>query len=173
MPTALVRAQRRANGKCPTCGRDWGGTTNRCDFCLTKRRAVYEDKVLHGLCVADGCQREATHDKMCQEHREDMRLREQRKHKKIRDEAYAQYGGYRCACPGCTCTTPEFMQLDHINNDGGKHRREIGGCQQIGGNRILYWLKRHKWPKIVQPMCANCNFAKGHYGACPHANIVH
>jgi hypothetical protein len=135
---------------------------------------VYASKQLEGLCVTDGCHAPATHDKMCEAHRLAARDRDVRKAKKLRDEVFTQYGGYQCNCPGCHVVTPEFMQLDHINNDGAKHRREIAGHNnKCGSKRMHYWLKTNGWPKIVQPMCANCNFAKGHYGACPHAGKPH
>ena len=58
----------------------------------------------------------------------------------------------------------EFLQIDHIDGGGTKHRREIG----VG---MLYkWLRRNNYPAGFQTLCANCNFAKGRYGKCPHEN---
>lgn len=80
-----------------------------------------------------------------------------------RREVLRQYGG-RCAC--CGETTPEFLAIDHVNNDGEAHRREIGGY----GGRIYEWLRRNGYPKDgrFQLLCHNCNMAKGLYGGCPH-----
>lgn len=79
---------------------------------------------------------------------------------RLKDAAYAAYGGYECAC--CGETTKEFLQLDHVNNDGAEHRRAIGGLT------IYAWLKKANYPPGFQVLCANCNHAKGHYGECPH-----
>lgn len=68
--------------------------------------------------------------------------------------------------PKCTCcgeTRIEFLTMDHINNDGAEHRRKIGR-----GNHITYWLRKNGFPEGFQVLCINCNFAKGHYGYCPH-----
>lgn len=78
----------------------------------------------------------------------------------LRDEVYAAYGGYECAC--CGETEPMFLQLDHVNNDGAEHRRAIGRTN------IYYWLKQNGFPPGFQVLCANCNYAKAHYGKCPH-----
>lgn len=80
--------------------------------------------------------------------------------RKLRDEVFAAYGGYRCKC--CGEKTPEFLQIDHINNDGAEHRRILGTTS------IYYWLKKAGFPKGFQVLCANCNYAKARYGYCPH-----
>ena len=85
-----------------------------------------------------------------------------RKHnRRIRHQCIEAYGGWRCAC--CGETAPEFLQIDHINNDGAEHRREIGG-----GNATFWWLIKNGFPEGFQVLCANCNYAKAHYGICPH-----
>lgn len=83
--------------------------------------------------------------------------------RKVREEVLAAYGG-RCAC--CGETTSEFLTIDHVNNDGAAHRREIGGY----GLSIYRWLRREGFPQDgrFQILCHNCNQAKGLYGTCPH-----
>jgi hypothetical protein len=80
----------------------------------------------------------------------------------LRAEFIAAYGG-RCACCGESEST--FLDLDHVNNDGAAHRREIGNNQ-----RLLVALKRDGWPKgRVQILCCNCNQGKARNGGvCPH-----
>lgn len=80
-------------------------------------------------------------------------------------EAY----GSKCVC--CGEDTPEFLTVDHINNDGARHREAISPSDPRGGSgTYLYiWLKRHGFPKDnFQLLCWNCNCAKGRYGSCPH-----
>ena len=82
--------------------------------------------------------------------------------RRLKNEIYGAYGGYRCRC--CGETTPEFLTIDHINNDGAEHRRRIGRC----GNNLLLWLKRNHFPPEFQILCWNCQWGKRLSGICPH-----
>lgn len=73
---------------------------------------------------------------------------------------YYSNGTMKCAC--CGESQIEFLSIDHINNDGAEHRKEIGRSQ------ITNWLIQNKLPEGFQVLCFNCNFAKGIYGTCPH-----
>lgn len=85
----------------------------------------------------------------------------------VRRRVLEAYGG-RCAC--CGETTPEFLAVDHVNNDGEAHRRELRGY----GRAIYQWLKDNDYPQDgrFQLLCHNCNMAKGLYGGCPHQGVV-
>jgi hypothetical protein len=85
------------------------------------------------------------------------------KSRKLRQEVLSAYGG-KCAC--CGESTPEFLGIDHVNNDGESHRRELKGY----GRSINRWLKMNGFPHDgrFQLLCHNCNMAKGCYGGCPH-----
>lgn len=82
---------------------------------------------------------------------------------RVRAEMIAAYGG-RCAC--CGESNHQFLQLDHIYNDGAADRRNRNG------NQSRHWakLKKQGWPKDrLQLLCANCNFGKlMNRGVCPH-----
>ena len=90
--------------------------------------------------------------------------------KTLRHEAIMAYGGYRCAC--CGETEPLFLSLDHVNNDGAEHRRNLGydeGNGKGASSGILSWLKNNGYPAGFQILCMNCNHAKGRNGGvCPH-----
>lgn len=78
----------------------------------------------------------------------------------LRKQILAAYGN-QCAC--CGEDTPEFLTVDHIHNDGCKHRRELGA------QSFYSWLRREGFPKDrFQLLCYNCNMAKAQYGRCPH-----
>lgn len=78
----------------------------------------------------------------------------------LRAQTLAAYGG-ACAC--CGETTPEFLCVDHTNNDGAAHRRSIGSSS------VYAWLRRRGYPKDgFQLLCYNCNCAKANYQTCPH-----
>ena len=91
------------------------------------------------------------------------RARERKYRARIRQEVIAAYGG-KCTC--CGESTPEFLVIDHTNNDGAAHRKEIGAA---GGSTIYKWLKKNDYPEGFQVLCHNCNMAKGFYGQCPHS----
>lgn len=67
----------------------------------------------------------------------------------------------KCAC----CGEPriEFLELDHINGDGGEHRKQMGSWG------IYRWLAKHNYPPLaLRVLCSNCNRSLGCYGYCPH-----
>ena len=88
---------------------------------------------------------------------------EKERQRRLRLEALIAYGG-RCVC--CGELRMEFLSLDHVNNDGAKHRKEVK-CKSIG-----HWAKKHGYPNTLQILCHNCNMAKGMYGYCPHEKRV-
>lgn len=75
------------------------------------------------------------------------------------------YLGNKCVC--CGETEQEFLSVDHVRNNGAKHRREKG-------REAWMWevWKAIKDKRIVTEyalMCFNCNFSK-HFGkgVCAH-----
>ena len=82
--------------------------------------------------------------------------------KKIRVLLHYGNGVMQCAC--CGEKEIDFLTLDHINNDGTKHRKNVGG-------NMYFWVIKNNFPPIFQILCMNCNFAKGKHknnGICPH-----
>jgi hypothetical protein len=89
---------------------------------------------------------------------------------KLRLKILTAYGGC-CAC--CGENQFEFLAIDHVNNDGAKHRRELQPRRITrGGDPIgtALWAIRNDFPLTLQILCHNCNLAKGFYGYCPHKN---
>jgi hypothetical protein len=85
--------------------------------------------------------------------------------RKLKIEVISHYGG-QCEC--CGENTIEFLTLDHPNNNGALHRKEIG---RSSGHPYYSWLKKNNYPSgLVRVLCANCNFALASYGYCPHQN---
>lgn len=79
----------------------------------------------------------------------------------LKQRVYDHYGS-ACAC--CGEANPAFLTIDHVNNDGAKHRREIGM-----GSKIYGWLIKHDFPPGFQLLCANCQLGKlRNNGVCPH-----
>ena len=90
------------------------------------------------------------------ESRERSRLyREQKK-----AEVFEHYGK-NCAC--CGESAIPFLTIDHVNDDGNKHRAELRGKQ------IYTWLVKNNFPGGFQVLCYNCNCGRYRNGGiCPH-----
>jgi hypothetical protein len=76
----------------------------------------------------------------------------------LKVEVFSAYGK-RCAC--CGETNPLLLQLDHVNNDGKKHRHLIWF-------QLYRRIKQAGFPNDFQLLCGSCNWAKSHRGGCPH-----
>lgn len=77
---------------------------------------------------------------------------------------YYSHGTNSCSC--CGEFIFEFLQIDHENNDGAKHRKQIGK-----GYKLYYWLIENDFPEGFQVLCVNCNWGKYvNNGICPHNN---
>lgn len=88
---------------------------------------------------------------------------ERERYRVLRCEMLAAYGG---ACKCCGESESVFLELDHVNDDGAAHRREIGR----GSKRTYAVLKRRGWPQEGHRLlCANCNQGRARNGGiCPH-----
>lgn len=82
---------------------------------------------------------------------------------KAKEEALAAYGG-KCVC--CGESHSPYLTIDHVNDDGGAHRREVGA----GSLTIHLWLRRNGYPKGFQILCANCHLAKSWKRPCPEGH---
>ena len=105
--------------------------------------------------------RRAGHVKYAMKHREQLNDKHKRRGHLLKIEVLGHYskGKPKCAC--CRESHLEFLCMDHINNDGNKHRKEIGLIS------IVRWLKTNGYPEGFQVLCFNCNWAKAR-GGCPH-----
>lgn len=85
-------------------------------------------------------------------------------------QVFNTYGG--CICKCCGETNLEFLSIDHVNNDGAKHRKTIFGKNKVGGS-FYEWLKKNNFPIDIglRVLCMNCNFSLGHFGYCPHSLV--
>lgn len=140
------RTRLRKEGRCYHCGRKPVPGHGRCARCLKYHRTYARNRD------------PAT-----------IRKYNQELGRKLKNEVYAAYGGYRCAC--CGITDPEFLAVDHIDGGGNEHRKTVGGT---GTGVYLYrWLKKNGFPPGFRILCHNCNWAYGHFGYCPHKKDHH
>ena len=141
------------------------------------RKQLRETRISAGLCMYCGLRPPLDGIKGCEECQKKVRNRQakwvakqpdhsayQKNYREaIRREVIQAYGG-KCSCGGETRF--EFLTLDHVDNDGAEHRREIGESS----NQLVLWAKRNKFPKRLRCMCFNCNVSTYRYGACPHVH---
>jgi hypothetical protein len=80
---------------------------------------------------------------------------------KIKFEVMNHYSNGKLCCVNCGIDVYPILTIDHINNDGAKHRLEVGGGKRKASPSAMYaWLKRNNYPKGFQVLCQNCNFFK-------------
>jgi len=113
--------------------------------------------------------REKNKDKLLIQHREYNKKNREKiseRHKKrwleLRIEVLTHYGGNPPKCACCGEKEIKFLTIDHIGNDGNKHRKELKT------RSIVRWIRNNNYPKGFQVLCWNCNCAKGLWGKCPH-----
>lgn len=92
-----------------------------------------------------------------QEHKEERKAprRQNNQARKLRVlGTYSQGGIPQCA--RCREMDGDVLTIDHINNDGGQHRRTL---RRYGMN-FYRWLERNNYPDGYQTLCFNCNMKK-------------
>jgi hypothetical protein len=95
------------------------------------------------------------------DNRHKINIRRKERAKRIRLLTLSEYGG-KCAC--CGEAWAEALQIDHINGDGSKLRRN---GEHNGGFQFYMDLKKRGWPKDnYQILCANCNVSKRSENMC-------
>lgn len=183
-----VLQERREAGICYKCGVapavEGGKGCRPCiDHGLDLRRQLVQRRRESGLCLACGRERDNPKLMQCRPCRENALDRSRRyakdnperlvnlrraRAKRARARIFAHYG-IVCAC--CGEHHDEFLTLDHINNDGATHRRELFGKSAGRGGTTFYEKMRSLgFPPGLQTLCWNCNLAKQIWGSCPHAS---
>lgn len=80
---------------------------------------------------------------------------------RLKSQVFEHYGG-KCSC--CGESQFEFLSIDHINNNGSEHRKDI----KKSGTHFYKWIIDNNYPDDLQILCLNCNLSKGFYGYCAH-----
>lgn len=179
--------RRKKSGLCVECQKIVPAPGKlRCAACLEKRRAIHRKcsqkrrDVWRANALCGDCGKPAVDDKTkcieCRDrrnsqwvtHRDKWKPLRKLRHQALKLEVFEAYGGAVCAC--CGERHMEFLSVDHVNNDGAKHRKEMGWKDGTGGGggNIYGYLKTRNFPSGFRVLCMNCNFAYGHGGTCPH-----
>lgn len=86
--------------------------------------------------------------------------------KKIKREVLLHYSNNTLKCTCCGESIYEFLTIDHINNDGKEHRKQIG----TSSHAIYSWLLNNGFPIGYATRCFNCNCGRK-LGICPHLKL--
>ena len=99
-----------------------------------------------------------------QTHKEEKLARGNERRRLLRIKVLSHYanGTPKCAC--CGESHIQFLGIDHIDGNGGKHKATI----KRPGNQFYSWLKKNNFPSGFRVLCHNCNLSLGFYGFCPH-----
>ncbi len=84
--------------------------------------------------------------------------------RKLREDVLLIYGN-KCVC--CDESTFEFLTIDHVNNDGARHRKKVSSTKLYRELRTYGTVNPN-----YQLLCWNCNITKAKYKKCPHVNGV-
>lgn len=83
-------------------------------------------------------------------------------YQRLREKVFDHYG-WVCKC--CGEIEPAFLTIDHVDNGGTQHRKEIGG-----GTCFYRWLIKNNFPEEFQTLCWNCNCGRK-LDICPHKKV--
>lgn len=159
------------------------GYSSWCKVCIsTRKKDAIESRKLAGLCSRLSCSNTVTEGQgACDEHNAVRRAArianpalhratDRRAHFKLKMDAFNAYGGPKCTC--CNESEIKFLTIDHINNNGASHRKEITAGKNKNhkgsGYKLYQWLRKNDYPPGFRVLCFNCNSVRGAYGFCPH-----
>ncbi len=148
-------------GLCITCGNQPAQGQKTCADCqkraTTSTLARYYGHITDGVCAFCGSEKDKSEFRCDNCHSNHLDSSREYWHA-ARNLVIAKYGG-GCRC--CGESTPEFIEIDHINNDGKVHR-------QLTGRHVYTWIIKHNFPGDLQLLCAKCNRGRARFGICPH-----
>lgn len=150
------RNARRAAGLCIRCGTPNDRETSLCSSCYADHCDGVAKRAASRPCACGNPTR-APYDGRCPQC---LAQKVRERNKLLKQKVYDHYG-HSCSC--CGETSPAFLTIDHVNNDGWEHRKTVAPAQLYG------WLVRNGFPADFQILCYNCNC--GRYrngGTCPH-----
>lgn len=143
--------------KCAACSKPAQSGNSRCAKCVRLRALARERALAAGICPSCQVRPLAPLRRSCAQCLNTSKQARRRLRQLVLDH-------YGRACTCCGESEELFLEIDHIENDGAAHRKEIGVSGQFYG-----WLRRNKFPPGYTTLCANCNHGKQRNGGiCPH-----
>lgn len=111
---------------------------------------LIEQYNISGLCKYCGCTGLPKHSRVCKKCRSILKSNNRIKRRLM------MLNNYGNCCMRCKTDNPEFLTIDHINNNGAEHRKSV-----VAGKHMWLWIEQHNYPKDnYQVLCFNCNYLK-------------
>ena len=79
---------------------------------------------------------------------------------KLKNEVLSYYSKNKAPeCIVCGFNDIRALSIDHMENNGANHRRELGN-KTLSGYHFYRWLKKNNFPLGYQCLCMNCQWEK-------------
>ena len=115
------------------------------EYCRQKNKEQFKKKKVLGLCTRCGRKNDRNFNECS-----DCGEKRKRVSEKLKLEVFSYYGQKCCLCSN---EDLDVLSIDHIKNDGKKHREKIS-------QHLYSWLKKYNYPEGFQCLCYNCNWKK-------------
>lgn len=163
----LERRQRRIDlGICTKCDNPAVKGKTDCFKCLeemkNRNRRSREDRQKAGECIQCG-KASILGILRCEDCKNRLNGLNRERQSYIKTETlthYGKQGKLQCCWDGCEISDIDMLTLDHIENDGAKHRKEYTKSGRGGGAFLYNSLIRLGFPEGFQTLCANHNLKK-------------
>ena len=126
------------------------GTTTDCGHLPTHCRRGHEFNEENSHIIKNGKQKGKVHCRACKRANRDEQKLKVLTH-------YSNNNILCCAWEGCNITDIDMLTLDHTDNNGAEHRREIG---IYGGTHMYAWTIANNFPNGFQTLCSNHQLKK-------------
>ncbi len=167
----LIKSSGKRRKRCKQCDSDsqirryHSSEEEKLKF-ISRSKEAKRKRFEKGLCWQCG---EAVEEdsQRCSKHNQENRDRAKKSRTQARVKCFEAYGGAFCAC--CGESNPKFLTLDHVNNDGGHHRKLLFGETRPTSHQTIRSLEKKGYPPGFQVLCWNCNCGRAmNGGICPH-----
>jgi len=89
--------------------------------------------------------------------RKSISRKNRERRKAIKIEVLTYYGNGKICCVICGEEREACLSIDHINEDGANHRRQLKSGYAA---HFHEWLKHENFPEGYQTLCMNCQWVK-------------
>lgn len=167
------RAQRIADKLCLRCGNPAIEGFQDCQSCIdssaSRVQNIRDSYRTKNTCIS--CKKPWFGKTLrCQECGKGINKKGRERTKRLKLEVLSFYGKDKipqCCWRGCDIADIDMLTLDHVNNDGAKHRREYTKSGRGGGSALYFLITRNNFPEGYQTLCANHNLKKHIMGLNP------
>ncbi|KKN98879.1 hypothetical protein LCGC14_0141200 [marine sediment metagenome] len=158
--------QRRSASCCVRCGTPTSSFSVHCNVCseyMKKKDNKYYHRIKNsGVCVHCRKSQPIENEILCSACKKKSKIAGKDSRIKLKFSVFQHYGG---KCQVCKEIDMDVLAIDHINNDGAEHRKQL----KLQGTTIYRWLAKNNFPSGFQVLCYNCNIKKYlKEDTCPH-----